>query len=336
MASGKVVLLWTLVVLIFVMLAYLLITATILASRCGYMVYKYYGIRPLDLAARYGAGTWVLITGSSSGMGREFARNFAARGFNIILSGSRRNYEVQKELRREFPNTKSVVIIKNFSESFRDGFFDEFEDAFRKFDITVVINNLGHRSAWRGYHEMPADKIRDTIACGTMVQAMLTQIAIRHFLPYMRRTGKKCALVNITSQCMHRSYGLAGFWASNEISVPYLSVYEASNAFGFFHSNSIHKEYRDQFDLLTVTPGAVVTENTEYLKDTLFRVDKKKFVENTLKFLGNIQGITCASIGHEISEILVSVAPFVKDRELEKVGRTIADDYMKNGIKRRY
>ena len=36
---------------------------------------------------------------------------------------------------------------------------------------------------------------------------------------------------------------LIGVGLSNAISIPYLSVYEASNAFGYFHANTIYKEY---------------------------------------------------------------------------------------------
>ena len=41
-----------------------------------------------------------------------------------------------------------------------------------------------------------------------------------------------------------------GLGLSNEICVPFLSVYEASNAYGFYHANSIFKEYKDKFDLV--------------------------------------------------------------------------------------
>jgi hypothetical protein len=34
---------------------------------------------------------------------------------------------------------------------------------------------------------------------------------------------------------------------SPDISVPYLNVYEASNAYTFYFTNSIYKEYKDKF-----------------------------------------------------------------------------------------
>lgn len=38
-----------------------------------------------DLADRYGSGSWVFITGGSSGIGEEFAMRMASFGFNLIL-----------------------------------------------------------------------------------------------------------------------------------------------------------------------------------------------------------------------------------------------------------
>ena len=38
-----------------------------------------------DLAERYGKGTWALVTGSSDGIGAEYAKLLALKGFNICL-----------------------------------------------------------------------------------------------------------------------------------------------------------------------------------------------------------------------------------------------------------
>ena len=315
-------------------LLFLILQILFFIGKIFHLVYKYYFLSEVNFPQRYGKNTWALITGSSSGQGKEFALQFAKRGFHIILTGSLRNSIVEKEIRRIYPLTKVHTITCNFCNAWEDSFFEPFEEAFKQYDIGILVNNVGHRTAWKPYHEMPVDKIYGTIACGTIVQARLTQIAIPYFLK-RKYTGLKSALINITAQCIHRNYGL-GVWMSNEISVPYLSVYEACNAFGYYHSNSIYKEYGEDFDILTVTPGAVITENTDYLENTLFRTDKDSIVRNVLRMMGNINGATCADIKHEMAEFLVGIAPFMKDNQLEKVGNTIARDYMDKGINKKY
>jgi short-subunit dehydrogenase len=38
----------------------------------------------MDLAARYGRGSWVVVTGSTDGIGKAICFEFARRGFNIV------------------------------------------------------------------------------------------------------------------------------------------------------------------------------------------------------------------------------------------------------------
>lgn len=48
-------------------------------------LYAHWVRRPHDLLRRYGAGSWVVVTGASDGIGLGFAVEFAKLGFNIVL-----------------------------------------------------------------------------------------------------------------------------------------------------------------------------------------------------------------------------------------------------------
>lgn len=291
-------------------------------------IYKHFLTIPLNLYSRYGADSWVCITGSSSGQGRQFALKFAEKGFNIVLIGSKRIKSVEKEI-QEKSGVKVISIVKNFCDAYKDDFFDDIIEVFDKIDLSVLINNVGHRTAWIPYHEMPKEYIRNTIMVGTMVQCRLIQLVIPKFLQRNKDKGVKSAIVNMTAQCMHTNIG---FGMSNEISVPYMSVYEATNAFGFYHSNSVYQEYKHHksLDFLTITPGAIVTENTQYLSDTIFSISADKYVDNILRLMGNVNGIHNAHYGHSLSTVLINFAPFTKDKILKKVGYNIANNIMEN------
>lgn len=297
--------------------------------------YKYFLISELNLVERYGSNMWVVITGASSGQGKDFAIEFASRGFNILMIGSKRTIETEKIINSRYPTVKTLIIYKDFRKAFENDFFDDIQMTFNNLNtkIAILINNVGFRTAWKPYHEMPSNLIKDTIATGTIIQSRLTQMVIPFFLE--RKNNKNqhlnfnSCLINITAQCLHPNF-LFGITSSNEISVPYLSVYEASNAFGFYQGNSIYKEYQNQFDILNITPGAVLTDNTQYLKNTIFNVESIYFVRQIIKMMGNIQGHTCAYWGHSLSNFLINLAPFMKDNILEKVGLTISNDFMKN------
>jgi len=61
---------------------------------------------------RYGANSWVLVTGSSDGIGKQFALCFAKRGFNIILSARTKSKleAVKEEIKRIRPETEVKII----------------------------------------------------------------------------------------------------------------------------------------------------------------------------------------------------------------------------------
>ena len=293
--------------------------------------HKYFLLSELNLIERYGAGSWVVITGASSGQGYDMALAFAKRGFNLLMIGSKRTDETAAFLAKEYPEIKTKVIHKDFRLAFQDGFFKDIQAAFAEIgtDLAILVNNVGHRVGWNPYHEMKADYIRDVVATGTLVQSRLTHMAIPYFLQRTNAVDtNKSALINITAQCMHPNF-LFGLTMSNEISVPYLSVYEAANAFGFYQGNSIYKEYQGQFDILNITPGAVITKNTECLADTLFNVSSEVFVAQIMRLIGNVQGHTCAYWGHALSNYLINLMPPMKDGMLKKVGETIAADFMR-------
>ena len=91
----------------------------------------------------------------------------------------------------------------------------------------------------------------------------------------------------------------------------------------------LYKEYKDQFDILNITPGAVITENTGCLSNTLFNVKSQTFVNQIIKMMGNVQGHSCGYWGHGLSNYLINLMPILKDGMLKKVGETISADFMK-------
>jgi NAD(P)-dependent dehydrogenase (short-subunit alcohol dehydrogenase family) len=225
---------------------------------------------------------------------------------------------------------KTILIITNFCNAYKKKYFDKFKRVLQNLppneELSILVNNIGHRTAWNPYHEMPEQKINDTIVCGTIVQSRLTQLAIQHFI----KRKKKSAIINITAMCQTNNFW---FGTTNEITVPYMSVYEGSNAFGFYHSNSIQSEYNDIIDVLNITPGAVITEKTQYLKNQPFSVPCSVFVKNIIRLLGNYTGPQYAYWGHEISSIMVNfMTKYCKDKILLGVGKTISENYMSNYV----
>ncbi len=81
-------------------------------------------------------------------------------------------------------------------------------------------------------------------------------------------------------------------------------------------------------------PGAVVTENTKNLSNTIFNIEADKFVKNIMRILGNFTGNSYAHWGHALSVPLVNLAPFIKNMILKDVGLNISNNYMNTPCKK--
>ena len=292
--------------------------------------------KQVDFKDRYGAKSWVLITGGSSGQGRRFAFEFAVRGFNILLVGSKRSFDVQRDILDIMCEVEVRVVLKDFAEAWKPDFFDDIRSAIEclpKGGLSFLVNNIGHRVAWAPHHLMPEELISHTIACGTITQAMMTRIC----LPYLLKRNDpilRSGLISITAQCIHPNFGF-GIAMQNDLFLPYLAPYEASNAFGFFHANSIYHEYKkypeSNIDMLVITPGAVLTSNTDtLLNGTIAAVSDVDFVDNIMHLIGNVEGVWSGSWKQGISLWLIGLVPPLKDYVLHRTGLRLARGLMES------
>src|SRR6267154_6540962 len=86
-------------------------------------------------------GPWELITGASSGIGKEFARPIAASGINIVLVARRE--DLLKEVGVEFSKRYGVehrVVVLDVS---REAFIGQLASATDDLDIGLVVSNAG-------------------------------------------------------------------------------------------------------------------------------------------------------------------------------------------------
>jgi short-subunit dehydrogenase len=304
-----------------------LISLKIIVYRIAPFIGQYALTWELDLPNRYGKNSWVLITGPSSGMGERFAHEFANRGFNLLLVGSKRTKLVIADITRKHKDIGIRFIEKDFSETyFNEYFFDDIQKEVDNLGSkwTILINNVGYRTGHKDYREMPINEIKKTVAVGTIVQAKLIQMALQKFAKRKTHT----AIISITAK---GSINTDLFALDNDITVPHLAAYEATNAWGYYHAKSVYAEIKNKFpliDFLIITPGAVLTKNTDsVLHNTAFAVDVETYIKNVIKLMGNYQGPMCAYYGHSFSDALINIVPwFDKETIMKEVGINFANN----------
>jgi short-subunit dehydrogenase len=86
-------------------------------------------------------GPWALITGASSGIGREFARRIAASGINIVLVARREDLlkEAGVELSKRYGVGHRLVVL----DLSREDFIGQLASATDDLDIGLVVSNAG-------------------------------------------------------------------------------------------------------------------------------------------------------------------------------------------------
>src|SRR6266853_300436 len=84
-------------------------------------------------------GPWALVTGASSGIGKEFARQIAASEINIVFVARREALlkEVGVELSKRYGVEHRVVVL----DVSREDFIDQLASAPDDLDIGLVVSN---------------------------------------------------------------------------------------------------------------------------------------------------------------------------------------------------
>jgi uncharacterized protein len=187
-----------------------------------------------------------LITGASSGIGREFARQLANRARTIVLVARRseRLADLRDELLNRNPNLDVHVRVVDLADKAQiELLIDSLTHD--KIDVDLLINNagLGDSGAFA-----TSDPIRNEQIALVNVVA-LTSLT-RHLLPQMiakRRGG----ILNVSSS--------AGF-----LPIPGNAVYAATKAYVTSFSEALRAElWRAGVSVCAVCPGPVHTEFQE-------------------------------------------------------------------------
>lgn len=186
------------------------------------------------------AGASVLITGASSGIGREIACVLAGRGYSLALVARRRERldELAAQLGNEYSVTADVVPLDLSDSAARA----RLVKLLTREPLAGLVNSAGFGTSGL-FHQLPLDRQREQIVVNALALAELTHSA----LPGMVERGAG-AILNIGS--------IAGFQP-----VPGAAVYSASKAFVQTLSEAVHEELRGTGVSCTVLcPGPVATD----------------------------------------------------------------------------
>ena len=184
---------------------------------------------------------YALVTGASSGIGYEFAKQLSRRGYKLILVARRRDKleQVQKAI-----NTDSIIIAADLSE--RDECVRVITETL-DLNIDVFINNAGLGDCGRFYET-------DTNKDLQMIDVNITGMHLLMKMMLQRMKSSKVTggyILNVASS--------AGLFPAG----PYMATYYATKAYVTSLTQSVARELREEGSDLYVgalCPGPVDTE----------------------------------------------------------------------------
>ena len=188
------------------------------------------------------AGTVVVVTGASSGIGAELARSLARLGHDLVLVARRadRLEELAEELRAEHDRAVLVHAADLTTRAARDGLIGAIADA--GLTIAGLCNNAGYGLAGRAW-SLDLDDDRGQIELNVTALHDLTLLV----LPGMVERGAG-AVLNVAS--------VAAFQP-----LPGMATYAATKAFVQAFSEALHSELGGTgVSVTTLYPGPVPTE----------------------------------------------------------------------------
>ena len=245
-----------------------------------------------------------LITGASTGIGKDLAYIHAEKGGDLIIIA--RSEDKLKKLKRELEskhNIKVKVIAKDLAnaEATKE-IYDEISKA--GVEVEYLINNAGFGGLGK-FHER---KWEDDLAMINLNIVALTSLT-RFFLPdFVKRNSGKILNVSSTASFMPG---------------PLQAVYYATKAYVTFFSNAIAEELHDtKVTVTALLPGATETEFGK-----VSGMDKTSMFKNTASargvaedgYNGMIKGKLDVISGLTFSQkMMMSMIPFTPKKMILK------------------
>ncbi len=193
-----------------------------------------------------------LITGASSGIGRDMARELSKRGYNLVLVARNQSKldKLKIELKRQNSNVEIVVFSLDLSNKENCYYLHQ-----QIKDVDILINNAGF-GAFGGYDEIELEKEINMINTNVIAVQILTKLYLKDMLK-----KDKGHIMNVAS--------IAGYMPG-----PLMATYYATKNYIISLTRAINKEIKKKHSNVKISllcPGPVNT-NFNNVADVRFNL----------------------------------------------------------------
>lgn len=186
-----------------------------------------------------------LVTGASSGIGRDIARSLARHGINVIITARRRDRLI--ELKNELTERYGIKVMCIAADLSKENQVFALYNKVRKYDIDIFINNAGY-GVFGDFTETNLERELDMLDVNIKAFHILFKLFLRDF------KKRDCGYILNTAS-------MAGFLPG-----PWFSSYYASKGYIVRMTQAVAEELRKKRSHVHVSmlcPGPVSTEFSE-------------------------------------------------------------------------
>ena len=209
----------------------------------------------------------VLITGSSSGIGRSTAIEFAKNDYNVVITynnSEKEAYKLESELKEKYDTNSLVIKLDICDENSIKNCVEKTIGKFGKIDVLVNSAGIAIDTIYEDKNKYNFMKILEVNTVGTFLMC-------KYVSPYMLKE-KMGNIVNISS--------------TNGMETTYIESldYDASKAGVISLTKNLSREYAPYIRVNTVCPGWVNTRmnkdlDGDFVKKEIDKIYLKRFAE---------------------------------------------------------
>ncbi len=180
-----------------------------------------------------------LVTGASSGLGEEFARQLVRRSYDVVITARRKQRMdlLADELRARDADVEVIEADLSNPEGVAS-----VEQRIARGDIDLLVNNAGFGINGE-FGEIPLERELEEIDLNVRALTWLSHAAVKH----MRANGRG-TIINVASTGAYQP-------------VPYMATYAATKAYVLSFSEALHEEAKTYGVTVTcLCPGGTRTE----------------------------------------------------------------------------
>ena len=236
-----------------------------------------------------------LVTGASSGLGRDMARSLARHGINVIITARRKDR--LETLKNELINDYKVKVLCIAADLSDQKQVLALYDKVKKFKIDILINNAGF-GVFGNFTESDLDSELEMLSVNIRAFHILFKLFLRDF------KSRGCGYILNTASA-------AGF-----IPGPYFSSYYASKAYIVRMTQAVAEELRREkcgVHVSMLCPGPVKTEFSDKanVKFAIPAYSSEKLAEHAVR---EMFGGSLLITENKFSSLMIYGSKLVPDR----------------------